>query len=1167
MKKLLIFLMFLFLLTNFYGQKRGPEFVDSLKTRLAGFSQDTGRVRLLGKISFQYYQFDTDSGIYYAEKAISLAEKLKWGTGIAFSWNYLGTNYAVKGNYPKALECFHHSLANYTEIGDQQGIAFLSNNLGNFYRIQKQYDKAKAYIGKAIKINLALHNRSELTRDYNNLGFVYFASAEYLKADSCYREALNIAQEIGNKALVSQILINISESKTAIRDFCGALESGIKAVKISEELNNQYDQAVFNGMVGEIFLRLADESSLSNNQCPYYSRNSKLNLLNARRYIVKSIELIDKINDLSLLSDHSLLLSQVYEKLGDSGNALLYYKKYALNKDSVFSADSRIRLAEIERNREVTSRDRKIEMQKLEIAHQNLQINYQIALFLLILLVTLLLFYFYYKKRTASHLRVSEEKYRTIFENLQDIFYQIDLNGNIIEISPSVEQFSEYKRAEIIGLPVYNFYAEPKDREQFIDTITSSGNLTDYELRIKTKSGVKDCIINARLILDRDGKPDHINGVIRDISERKKGEAELKASREKYHKDLVLLKSIFESPVDIIIFALDRNYCYTAFTQFHKTIIRKIWGVDIQIGTNMIDLISNQEDKARAKHNFDRALSGEYFIETEEYGDNLLHRTFYEDYYSSIKNAQDEIVGVSVYVIDVTHRREAEKRLVLLNRAIEQSPVTVLITDKKGTIEYVNPNFAEVTGYTLGETKGQNPRILNSGENSMEFYSNLWTTILSGNNWSGEFRNRKKNGDLFDESAVISPIVNPDGEISHFVAVKVDITDKKQMVEDLIRAKERAEESDKLKTAFLNNISHEIRTPFNGILGFLSIIQSDEVAPEERNEYIGIINKSADRLMNTINQIVEISQIQAGQTKVNLSKIRIKDIESELMDNFRSLAESQGLGITLRNELPENLEHLTTDGLKLVSILSNLISNAIKFTKEGTVDLAICKRDDLIEFAVADTGIGLAEDKLSIIFERFMQADTSNTRQFEGSGLGLSISKAYAEMLGGKIRVKSEKGKGSLFCLTVPLQSIPGEMNTPRIGQSEKTEGSQPDSKASGLKILIVEDDEQSAILLAFAVKTFGTNLIKVKTGRDAVSVCRDNPDIDLILMDIKMPELDGYEATRQIRQFNREVTIIAQTAYALSGDREKALEAGCNDYISKPIKKEDLVELLLQYF
>jgi CheY-like chemotaxis protein len=350
-------------------------------------------------------------------------------------------------------------------------------------------------------------------------------------------------------------------------------------------------------------------------------------------------------------------------------------------------------------------------------------------------------------------------------------------------------------------------------------------------------------------------------------------------------------------------------------------------------------------------------------------------------------------------------------------------------------------------------------------------------------------------------------------------------------------------------------------------LGFLSIIQSDDVAPEERNEYIGIINKSADRLMNTINQIVEISQIQAGQTKVNLSKIRIKDIESELMDNFRSLAESQGLGITLRNELPENLEHLTTDGLKLVSILSNLISNAIKFTKEGTVDLAICKRDDLLEFAVADTGIGLAEDKLSIIFERFMQADTSNTRQFEGSGLGLSISKAYAEMLGGKIRVKSEKGKGSLFCLNVPLQYLPGEMNTPRISQSEKTEGSQPDSKASGLKILIVEDDEQSAILLAFAVKTLGTNLIKVKTGREAVAVCRDNPDIDLILMDIKMPEMDGYEATRQIRQFNREVTIIAQTAYALSGDREKALEAGCNDYISKPIKKEDLVELLLQYF
>jgi PAS domain S-box-containing protein len=401
-----------------------------------------------------------------------------------------------------------------------------------------------------------------------------------------------------------------------------------------------------------------------------------------------------------------------------------------------------------------------------------------------------------------------------------------------------------------------------------------------------------------------------------------------------------------------------------------------------------------------------------------------------------------------VSMVDITERIQSEEKLKLLGRAIEQSPVMVVITDKEGNIRYTNPKFTEITGYSLNEVVGQNPRILKSGEQSSEFYNELWKTILSGNDWHGEFHNRKKNGDLYWESAVISSFVNDSGDIAYFFSVKEDITEKKQMIADLIKAKEKAEESDHLKTSFLNNISHEIRTPFNSILGFLSIIQDDDLTSSERDEYISIINKSACRLMNTINDIVEISQIQTGQMKLTASETNIKRLTGELFDLFKTDAESQKLEFTITNDLPDNIECISTDGIKLKTILSILIGNAIKFTKAGSIGFGIKCRDKAnrrdkvedhsrvkacldptaspvptveIEFSIKDTGIGISGNKQQAIFERFMQADGSNTRQFEGSGLGLSIAKAYVEMLDGKIWVKSEEGKGSTFYFTIPL--------------------------------------------------------------------------------------------------------------------------------------------------
>ena len=401
------------------------------------------------------------------------------------------------------------------------------------------------------------------------------------------------------------------------------------------------------------------------------------------------------------------------------------------------------------------------------------------------------------------------------------------------------------------------------------------------------------------------------------------------------------------------------------------------------------------------------------------------------------------------------------------------------------------------------------------------------------------------------------------GRLVALKGVNIDITEKKKILEDLIKAKEQAEESDKLKTSFLNNISHEIRTPFNGILGFLSMFQFDDLTTEERNEYIEMINQSAERLMNTINDIVEISQIQSGQTKLDLCPVDIKKIILDLETHFRREIEVKGLDFNITINLDQSINHVLTDPHKLTTILAHLLGNAVKFTKSGRIDVTIQTKGVIIEFIIKDTGVGIAKNRQQFIFEHFRQADSSNTRQFEGSGLGLTIAKAYAEMLHGKIWVESQEGEGSSFYLSIPPYEIP---ETNALAQIIQTEG-KPEFQARKLKILIAEDDESSAIFISIVIKSFGKQIIIVRTGTEAVEACLNNPDIDLILMDIQMPEMDGYEATRQIRKFNSEVVIVAQTAYALSGDDEKTITAGCNDYLTKPIRKEQLVALIQKYF
>ena len=388
-----------------------------------------------------------------------------------------------------------------------------------------------------------------------------------------------------------------------------------------------------------------------------------------------------------------------------------------------------------------------------------------------------------------------------------------------------------------------------------------------------------------------------------------------------------------------------------------------------------------------------------------------------------------------------------------------------------------------------------------------------------------------------------------------------DITDIKNAEKELSLARDRAEESDRLKSAFLANMSHEIRTPMNGILGFSELLKEPGLNGEDQQEFINIIQKSGVRMLNIINDLVDISRIESGQVEIDLTTINLNEQLEFIYDFFYPVAEQKGLRLNFINPVPEGNIFIQTDKSKLNTILTNLVKNAIKFTDKGSIEFGY----DLeygMRFFVKDTGIGIPKDRQNAVFDRFVQADLSDKRAFQGAGLGLSISKAYVEMLGGKIWIVSEENIGSEFYFTLPF--IPGKEEIQYQGTNT---GSIPEAIIKKLKVLIVEDDEVSEIVLTRTVKDIHKEILIARSGGEAVEICRNNSDLDLILMDIKIPGVDGYEATRQIRTFNSNVIIIAQTAFALLGDFEKAINAGCNDYVSKPVKKDYLIEKIISYF
>ncbi len=417
-----------------------------------------------------------------------------------------------------------------------------------------------------------------------------------------------------------------------------------------------------------------------------------------------------------------------------------------------------------------------------------------------------------------------------------------------------------------------------------------------------------------------------------------------------------------------------------------------------------------------------RVLAGENIevegILTDKNGKDRIYMT----HKFCLKDGERKLIGgIS---IEITLRREAEYKLRILSRAIRNSPVCVLITDSHGHIEYVNPAFVNASGYSFAEVMGENMNIINSGYHPESFFRDMWETISCGSDWQGEILNKRKDGIRQWEFVTISSIKNRNDEITHYVAIKDDISKRKQVEEALRNAKEKAEENDRLKSAFLANMSHEIRTPMNAIVGLSGLLSDPELSPGEKVTYSSVIKENSDHLLQLVDDIIDISKIEAGEISVRTSECSINELMTDIYNTFRLQAEEKkNIRFILNREAFASEIITVTDGRRLRQVITNLIGNALKFTEKGVVEFGCrLEKENEILFYVSDTGPGIPKNKHEIIFDRFRQVDDSYTKSYRGAGLGLSISKSLVHLLGGSIWVESEKGTGSCFLFTIPLK-------------------------------------------------------------------------------------------------------------------------------------------------
>lgn len=759
------------------------------------------------------------------------------------------------------------------------------------------------------------------------------------------------------------------------------------------------------------------------------------------------------------------------------------------------------------------------------------------------------------EKRMQSEeaLKESNEKYSEAFKSSP---YSITITslaeGRLIEVNDAFTTIFGFNREEAISNSTIrlDLWLNIEDRNSAISTLLDGRFISGKELLFKKKSGeIMIGLYSARLI--NINKEPCIISSIDDITERKKMEFSLQESK--------ITAERYLNIADELIMSLDVLGNITMMNDSGHRLLE--YNKDELIGKNWFITCLPHDISTEVSGVFGKLMSGD--SENLENLENLVLTKSGElktiQFYNTIlKDKDGAIKGIISSGRDITAHLKAEETLrnsfIFNETLLKTIPFGMDIVDETGTVLFQSENFKELFGE---DAIGKKCWKIYRDDKKQCSACPLYNGIIPGETATYESHG-VIGGRIFDISHTGMLYKGKKAMLEIFQ----DITERKAVEEELKSSKEKAEESDRLKSAFLSNMSHEIRTPMNGILGFAELLKEPTLTVEEQQDFIKTIGISGERMLSTINSIVDISKIEAGMVALDIKETNINDKLLFTHKFFKPEVESKGLKLLFNYSLPTNEAIIKTDNEKVYAILTNLVKNAIKFTHKGSIEFGYEKKGEYLEFYVKDTGLGIAENQKGLIFERFRQGSESHYRGFDGSGLGLSICKSYVEMLGGRIWAESEEGLGSTFYFTIPYIPVPEEIATVRDVVSDELKN----ARIKKLKILIVEDDEISYSLLTRIVQKISKEVLHAVNGAEAVQACQDNPDLDLILMDIRMPVMSGFEATQQIRLFNKDVIIIAQTAFGFSSDNEKALEAGCNDYIAKPIDKTILNELIKKH-
>jgi PAS domain S-box-containing protein len=791
------------------------------------------------------------------------------------------------------------------------------------------------------------------------------------------------------------------------------------------------------------------------------------------------------------------------------------------------------------------------------------------------------------ERKLSEHiLRSSEERLKILFNHAPDAYYLTDLKGNLIDGNLAAEELIGYNKNELIGKSIFKI--DILSRKYFLKVAkiiakSIAGKATGpTEIVLNRKD-------NSKVVVEIYTHPVKIEGqtlilgIARDISERKKAEKAMQLASQNWKRTFQAMHSG--------IALIDDNQ------------------IIIQTNKAFQNFINESESKIQGEP-FSRFIFGsETSTENDLFGkmlkskkcekaETIIQGKIFEVLVDPIIDSKAKTTGAVLILNDITQKKRDEDIQLILNEITGTSMFEKSLEDLLFIVRNQLKKVIDTTNFFValyhpetdtmrkviyedekddfiewGASRSLSGQIVKLGKplllksedeaifaakHNIELLGSpaacwLGVPLLSGVKAIGVMVVQS----YTDENAFDNSTVRLLSLIAHELSI---IIERKKMIQDLVAAKEKAEESDRLKSAFLANMSHEIRTPMNGILGFAELLKEPKLSGSEQKMFLEIIEKSGERMLNIINDLINISKIESGQMDVHFSETNINEQLLFLYNFFKLEANQKKLKLVVNYPNSENAIYVETDKEKVYAILTNLIKNALKFTSEGTIEFGCEVVENKLVFHTKDTGIGIPANKQKSVFERFVQAGTSKSNVYEGAGLGLSISRAYVEMLGGEIWLESEQGKGTSFFFTLPLNA-----------KKQKVEAANGTSEEFGVgsdrifTILVAEDDEMSMIYLSHILKTSHTNILIAKNGAEAVEICRKNPEIELVLMDIGMPEINGYVASQMIKEFRPGLPIIAQTAFALEEDKEKYSDS-FDDYLTKPINADELKQKIKRF-